>query len=430
VSEVWLDPDSTRDLASGCRTAAETAEGLRDDALAALTLAELTDSAGTAVLAELADELTKLARLLDLKADLMEYADVPANEGWLIALYQMAADAEDQLTDALDDDEGATRNEAAPFSLAGAVVPTDSSVWFHAMHDGCVAFPEGSGYIGGGVVIGPDGEEYPIVIPYLEIDGHVYTSDSDGSGDGVVASLGGADSGWTVVAYRSGIERIVEEPGAIDYLAAAAAGTTGLLHSLPPNDMLPGIVFGPDRPPSYRGDVSAPAALDPPLYDGELATVPVTMFVNGRIQQVNAEQLANMPRDVRRAAARLGVGRPSAAGSVVAGGADLAVTFGQGLAFAANLDNQSERAYQVIFEENEDGRRRARIETYSLSVDADGTVVIHPMHLFVNGDGELSQQPIEYAPYTEPVILDTSYEVAQGYELPWVTEVGDPEFPN
>ena len=62
----------------------------------------------------------------------------------------------------------------------------------------------------------------------------------------------------------------------------------------------------------------------------------------------------------------------------------------------AGMDNQSERAYQVIFEENADGRRRARVQTFRLGYDTDGEVFIIPEHLYVNGDGELTAQTISY----------------------------------
>ena len=64
------------------------------------------------------------------------------------------------------------------------------------------------------------------------------------------------------------------------------------------------------------------------------------------------------------------------------------------------LDNQTERAYQVIFEENGDGRRRARIQTFTLAHDGAGGVVIIPEHVYVNGEGELTSQTISYgSPY-------------------------------
>ena len=77
---------------------------------------------------------------------------------------------------------------------------------------------------------------------------------------------------------------------------------------------------------------------------------------------------------------------------------------------AAAMDNQTERAYRVIFEENADGRRRARIQTFTLAYDGEGGVVIIPEHVYVNGDGELTSETISYgSPYeTDGVSLSGS----------------------
>ena len=63
---------------------------------------------------------------------------------------------------------------------------------------------------------------------------------------------------------------------------------------------------------------------------------------------------------------------------------------------AAAMDNQTQRAYQVIFEENVDGRRRARIQTYTLAHDGQGGVSIIPEHVWVDADGELMSETISY----------------------------------
>ena len=74
---------------------------------------------------------------------------------------------------------------------------------------------------------------------------------------------------------------------------------------------------------------------------------------------------------------------------------------------AAAMDNQTQRAYQVIFEENADGRRRARIQTFTLAHDGEGGVVIVPEHVYVDADGELTSETISYgSPYdTDGVYL-------------------------
>ena len=69
---------------------------------------------------------------------------------------------------------------------------------------------------------------------------------------------------------------------------------------------------------------------------------------------------------------------------------------------AAAMDNQTHRAYQVIFEENADGRRRARIQTFTLAADGDGDgdVSIIPEHVFWTATATLTSQTISYgSPY-------------------------------
>ena len=87
-------------------------------------------------------------------------------------------------------------------------------------------------------------------------------------------------------------------------------------------------------------------------------------------------------------------------GPVVQAGVSLGVTTAQGGVMAAAMDSQTQRAYQVIFEENADGRRRARIQTFMLAHDGEGGVVIVPEHVFVDADGELIAETISYgSPY-------------------------------
>ncbi len=427
---VWLDPETAHDLAAGCRRAAENVEGVRDDALAALTLAGLTGGV-TGLLAEMADELTMLAKLVDVRADLMEYADVPTTEGWLRYLYAEATALADGLAVSLDDEDGATRTDAAPITLAGTVtLGFEDPVLMQANWDrdvwGDYGWGDDRGYWGGGYAIGPDGRQYPIVIPWMEIDGHVYTADS---GPGVeVATLGGRDDGWSIVTVRSGVERIQEEPNLFAELAAGLAGSTGLVTPLPDDEMLPGIVMNPDRPPWLASEIPLPR----PVRQPDVAVLPVApmmMIVNGRLMQVQPDELAWAPRDIRRAVANTTVLPPSTAGTVITGALDLAVPAGQGLDMALSLDNQNQRAYQVIYEENDDGRIRARVETFWLTSDGE-TVAIQPRHLFFDEDGQLAEQPIEYAPYTAAVVTpDGDFVVAQGVDLPSSWEIQDDVIP-
>jgi hypothetical protein len=293
-------------------------------------------------------------------------------------------------------------NVLAPgeFSLAAAI--TSGGDWFHDVNGAaCVPFGGGS-YSGGGYVTGPDGERYPIVIPRVETaDGDVYTADlfEVAPGSPSVATLGGSDPGWEVVASATGIERFQAEPSGWERLAGFFAGTTGMVRPLPGNSELARVAMPQHGPPYLTGERSTPGPVVAPATDGSID-----------------------PAD-------------SSPGAVVQGGAALAVTAAQGVVMAGAMDNQTERAYQVVFEENGDGRRRARVQTCRLTSHADGGVVVVPEHVYVDADGNLVSQTISYgAPYdTTPPAVGSSMQDVAPYALsgdePITYEVPEAVFP-
>ena len=107
-----------------------------------------------------------------------------------------------------------------------------------AIPPGCRSFGPDAYYAGGGAVRGPDGREYPIVVPHvMRGDDHV-TIDADVTDPDMptAASLDGRDAGWTVVGYRTGIEQFHGEiPGWWHGLMAAAfaSGLRSPLHARP-----------------------------------------------------------------------------------------------------------------------------------------------------------------------------------------------------
>ena len=75
----------------------------------------------------------------------------------------------------------------------------------------------------------------------------------------------------------------------------------------------------------------------------------------------------------------------------------LALATGVMTAFVAarDLDHGGHRAYEVIFEENTDGRRRSRVQTFSLEHGPAG-VALYGWHLFLDAEGDLQQSPVSY----------------------------------
>jgi hypothetical protein len=264
--------------------------------------------------------------------------------------------------------------DAPPFSLDGdelslaeSVTTVDPAQWFSMINPACVAFAGGS-YHGGGYVTDHRGERYPIVVPRVETDdGDVYTADDRPvePGEPSVATLGGSDPGWEVVGTATGVARFQQRPSLVESFLGGVAGTTGLLRPLPPNAGLVHIAAPVVGPPHL--------ADEPPPVPG-----PLTLPPGGGVPDPAASSPA----------------------SLVEAGTGLALTLGQGSALVAAMDNQTQRAYRVVFERNGDGRRRARICTYSLAHDGEGGVVIVPEHVYVDGEGRLTSETISYGtPY-------------------------------
>lgn len=257
--------------------------------------------------------------------------------------------------------DGTVILDTAGFTLGDSVVAesSDGTSW-----SSTVDFFGGddAGYEGGGFVVGPDGREYPMVIPTVTTADGTYTADAwVAPGEPAVANLGGADDGWEVVGYASGVERVQAAPGALAIVLGGIAASTGLVRPAPPNSGLPSIVMHPNGPPSLSEE--------PP-------TLPTTE---------NTPDADGMSLLV----------------------ADVAV-------MTVNMDNQTERAYQVIFEQNDDGRIRVRVETFTLWENTDGDIIINPQHLYVDADGRLMSQGISYG---APFAVDGTQVITPGADV-------------
>lgn len=192
-------------------------------------------------------------------------------------------------------------------------------------------------------------------------------------------NLGGADPGWHVVESQTGVERIYADQGLDGQLAMVAAGTTGLLEPIPPNAGLDYIVASGSKGPPY---FSATLPAQPPpvgvLVFPDASEDPVA-YPNRNLGHYLDIPVANQyPQPIALSAA------------------NLAPVFGGGVVALAGVDNGTHRAYQVVLEVNDDGRRRARVELFGLHHDETGEVQIHSQHLAVTTDGALSGQTVNY----------------------------------
>lgn len=281
------------------------------------------------------------------------------------------------------------------FDLSESIAPCPDDEWFNRVNPGCVDFGgPNADYAGGGIIVGPDGREYAITVPLVsDGDHHVFTGDVGpvSPGEPTVSNLNGADDGWEPVWYQSGIERFQNRPSAFDRLLGFAAGTTGLVTPLPPNG---GLQFIQMRPGALPYLSATPEGTPPPIGS---ASPSVTDTVGGSP-----------------------ISQTVISGSVR--GAD-------GWVFAANMDNQRDRAYQVIFEEQEaTGRLRARIETFTVGTDEAGDPVVIPEHVWVD-DGTLMSQGICYAPPDGGVLTDVTPLAFDPDASPHAYAIPDQVFP-
>jgi hypothetical protein len=275
------------------------------------------------------------------------------------------------------------------FSLADSVSPNDGRYWLDDVDPNCAGY-----YRGGGYVTGPDGQDYPIVIPWsVDDDGTVHTAEYGvPPTEPSAANLNGADAGWEIVGYECGVERFLEAPDLGDQFAVWLGSLAGVQpRPLPPNSGLAGVLMSPFGPPVLT---AAPPAAAPALPPGG----------SGNVDPANNSN-----------------------GSVVGAATGLIARGVGGVNVAVNLDNQSERAYQVIFEHNADGRTRARIQTFTLVYDErTGETLIWPEHVYVNDDGELTGQTISYEQPPSGDPPGTAAVPGNEHVIPYAMDGGEP----
>ena len=243
-------------------------------------------------------------------------------------------------------------------NLGDLVVDLDQETWFRLLWGARRRPPCLGDYTGGGGLRGPDGRVYPLVIPELEIDGEIrhLTYDQDPRVD--PATLGGVDDGWLVLDERAGVARVIDyQPGPLARTAVAASMAAGL--SVPnmrwaSPDMLARVVFGPDGRP---------------LIEAMPRRQPHDPRITAHVETPTSTS-------TRR-------GRRSGALDLLAGAVE-------GTVLARQLHHPGTNVYRVLFEEHEDGSRRARMYTYQLATTEAGTAFV-PFMGYVEG-GQLRRR--------------------------------------
>ena len=198
------------------------------------------------------------------------------------------------------------------------VAVTSRDEWWHAAfgRDLCAA---GYGYLGSGFIDGPDGRRYALVVPYVDVDGVRYNADGDGRVAASVDDLFGHDPDWRTVDVRTGVERHRGAPSLIERVLIGIGQTAATY-----------------APQSRAGDVAAVRL--------RLGAQPE--LVQARLAPVVPEEIP--PDDLTRET-------PGAVANSIA----LAPEAGDFVVGALNADLGAHDAFQVVFQENDDGRRRA-----------------------------------------------------------------------
>ena len=221
-------------------------------------------------------------------------------------------------------------------------------------------------YTGSGAVRGPDGRLYPLVIPELEIDGEVVhvAYGSEAARDPAV--LGGGDPGWTVVDEAVGVARVgAFEPGVFSRAAVAAS------------------IFAGYSPVQQRW--ASAEELATVTFDASGAPVPPHRDGPDRLPRDPRLQHRTAPSEFEHV--RWGRGL---------GGVDTLATAGEAYLVASELENPGMNAYRVLFEQHEDGSRRARMLTYQWATTQYGTAPVTYMGFAV--DGKLRRRMVTPVP--------------------------------
>ena len=303
------------------------------------------------------------------------------------------------------------------FDPFGSLRRTDFSTWYRALWgDTC---PSGPGFYGGfgTLITGPDGLMYPVVVPSLMIGGTVYNGNRGTLVPGEdVYSLGGMDPGWEEVYRLEGVGRFQEETSGIEKFFIAFAMTNPNLHPTTTpfgEGDYAGLVMGASGVPYINMEPRAPRGPSVSPSNARLVS-PTAVWVDGELMFIDANAdpaTTSYNRAIRR---QLGPLPPRVLnGQRAVGAASLAAGLAQGINIANSTDDAGLAAYQVVFEVNEDGRRRALFRTYQVSVDQTGDYVIRPSHVYLDDEGDMAFDNILFRQGAEIGPADPPYRVVQ-----------------
>jgi len=237
------------------------------------------------------------------------------------------------------------------FTLTGSIHAESTTGQSWAEATSFVGEGTNANYEGGGWITSSTGEEFPIAFPTVVTDDGTYTADSGPVPVSVrsVANLGGDDGGWRVVEIQSGVERFYPDLNFAESGVVFMAGTTGLVGPLPSDSGLDYLVAPPSGGPPFF--TSSPPSLS--QVDG----IPWAPSSDDPLSYPEPDQVGPYMPAPPPGLRPLGPVSAPVALNV----ADLAPTIAGGIIAVTGMNNDTHQAYHVVFEENEDGRRRDRL---------------------------------------------------------------------
>lgn len=163
------------------------------------------------------------------------------------------------------------------------------------------------------------------------------------------------------------------------------------------DEHLHSVHLSPGALPMFSAASSVTPGVSPSPAESNQSISPTALVVvDGRVRHVAVDELDMVRPGVQQAAADARISTADAARTnLTVNAMSLGVGLLQGARVAMNMNDSNDRAYEVLFEENDDGRRRARIQSFALEPKADG-VILASWHLFLDDDGNVIESPASY----------------------------------
>jgi len=258
-----------------------------------------------------------------------------------------------------------------------------------------VCLPGNPHYQAGGFIIGLNGKRYPLVVPWATgPGGQAYNADQEPKPDANTGNLLGSDPGWQTVGMTGGIGTFGPKAGRGAKLAIFLGGLAGEPYQsygkYEPGE-LNRLQIGPDGDPSLGNTAQAAPQFDGPPTAPENAHEEFAPGANGP-----ERKSTDPPPDVASGAVGLASGALGGAGT------------------ALHANDSRPAAYQVVFQQNADGRTRALFRSYQVVAQPSGHLLIQPSYVIAGGNGQPALVPMNFRPSPIPAVraVDPGWSIA------------------